>query len=192
LVLELLRERTAILHARAEKTLDLPAHCQSVSAYRRLLLRLLGFYVPIESRLGGFCWSEVGLDFDQRRKAGWLKEDLEALHEDPVVIVGIAQCQQLPALNSIARALGCLYVLEGATLGGQIISRRMKDTLGIMPATGGKFHAAYGQQTGEMWRRFRSAANDYCAHSIERREAAVAAAMETFNAFEQWLARGAR
>src|SRR6185437_3306793 len=159
--------------------------------YRGLLARLLGFYLPIERQLGGFCWAEVGLNFDHRRKALWLQEDLEALQEVPGAIVDISQCRRLPAVDSLAEALGCLYVLEGATLGGQIISRGIYEALGIMPARGGKFHAAYGQRTGEMWREFRSAITDYCGHSIERREAAAAAAMETFNAFEQWLARGA-
>jgi hypothetical protein len=75
LVLELPRERTALLHVRAEKARDLPAHCESLRAYRRVVVRLPGFYPPIERQLGGICFADVGLTLTGVRPDGreeWL------------------------------------------------------------------------------------------------------------------------
>jgi heme oxygenase len=58
-------------------------------------------------------------------------------------------------------AVGCLYVLEGATLGGQFISRHLA-TLGIGPANGGLFFHGYGAKTGEMWKSFQTNATGFC------------------------------
>ena len=55
--------------------------------------------------------------------------------------------QRIPTPNSDSLAFGCLYVMEGATLGGQVIGRHVRQTLGVTPETGGRFHAAYGDRT---------------------------------------------
>jgi heme oxygenase (biliverdin-IX-beta and delta-forming) len=42
-------------------------------------------------------------------------------------------------MSSPARALGVLYVIEGSTLGGQVIARRIAEALHIGPQDGAGF-----------------------------------------------------
>jgi heme oxygenase len=140
-------------------------------------LRSWGFYLPLEGCLATFDWSAAGIDFGLRRKAPLIEEDLRAL--------GIHR-PRLEAAPPLARqnldfALGCLYVLEGATLGGQIISRHLA-TLGIGPANGGLFFHGYGAKTGEMWKSFQLSATRYCA-TEEQIVEAVSGAQSTFERF---------
>jgi heme oxygenase (biliverdin-IX-beta and delta-forming) len=186
MLLESLRERTASLHARVERSTDLPKRCSSVRAYRELLLRLLGFYEPAEERLSFFDWRVLGIDFEQRRKVPLLVRDIRTLAGDPRNCSPISQ-DELPRIPTLSAAVGVLYVMEGATLGGQFISRHVRDVLGIGPSTGGSFHAAYGCNTGAMWREFREAANGYCDVRVDRIDEAVTAAVATFEAFDRWL-----
>jgi heme oxygenase len=48
-------------------------------------------------------------------------------------------------------------VLEGATHGGQFISKHTLALLGVTPETAGRFFHGYGERTGAMWRTFGAA-----------------------------------
>jgi heme oxygenase len=52
-----------------------------------------------------------------------LLDDLQALGCTPS-LERLPMCAQLPVIDSSAACLGVLYVLEGATLGGQILRRK--------------------------------------------------------------------
>lgn len=187
MVTELLREHTAELHQRVEQALDFPARCVNPGTYRDLLVRLLGLYRPLERRLVEIDWKEVGLDFTERRKTDLLVGDLRTLGLTDLDISAVPECTALPELQTQAAAVGCLYVLEGATLGGQVIAGQVRQTLMITPSSGGAFHAAYGERSGEMWRTFRSAANAFCGDREDRLTDALRGAVTTFEAFERWL-----
>jgi heme oxygenase len=57
--------------------------------------------------------------------------------------------------------IGTLYVIEGATLGGEVISRCLKSHLELGPDSGGRFFHGYGDAvvTRHNWQTFRSFAN---------------------------------
>lgn len=186
-LMELLRERTAASHARVERSVDLTTRCRTVGTYREWLGRLLGFYRPFEEMLAGFDWSTVPLDYPARRKAGWLEADLLGLGMAESEINDLPSCQRLPRPENLAGAIGCLYVLEGATLGGQIISRHVDQQLSIDGDNGGRFYAAYGARVGTMWKAFRDAASSYCGDQPDRLQDAAVNAVETFEAFESWM-----
>jgi heme oxygenase len=80
-----------------------------------------------------------------------------------------------------------MYVLEGATLGGRVISRHLA-ARGIGPDTGGAFFAGYGNQTGEMWKSFSAAMGAYAEAHPESTGRMAEAADETFILLERWLA----
>lgn len=151
-----LRSATRREHEAAEAALGLADPAITRDRYHLRLEQLYGFYAPIEERLaelGG--WGERGVDIEARRKAPLLRADLAALGAEPIDRIPL--CSRLPPLEDAAAGFGCLYVLEGATLGGQIISRHIRSTLGIIPGRGGSFFRGYGEQTGEMWRSFGAA-----------------------------------
>ena len=82
---------------------------------------------------------------------------------------------------------GCMYVLEGATLGGQIIRRLLKEKLSITSANGGAFFSAYGDRVRVMWNEFREALSQFAISHPDESEAIVASASETFAKFDHWL-----
>ncbi len=81
-----------------------------------------------------------------------------------------------------------MYVLEGATLGGQFIARHVERALGLAGGRGYSFFRGYGEDTGRMWRSFREELGDR-APALEADEI-VASACGTFDRFHNWLVDG--
>lgn len=186
-ILTQLKQHTQTQHADLERKLDVLAHTQSHALYCRLLQQFWGLYAPLEARLGQIeGWSDLNIDFDARRKAPLLEHDLEMLGLTSTELASLPICQELPALMSLAHGLGCMYVLEGATLGGQIISRHLVQQIAVTPITGGAFFASYGAQLGPMWRAFGQALSLY-ATTPSHVEIMLDTACATFEAFERWL-----
>lgn len=102
---------------------------------------------------------------------------------DNAVASRLPTCPGFPLLDTIPRALGCAYVLEGATLGGAVILRHLGRTLGVTRERGGAFFGSYGSASGPMWKEFCGA----LAACDEPAEPAVAAARETFATLDGWL-----
>jgi heme oxygenase len=97
-----------------------------------------------------------------------------------------ADIQCLPDLSSFPRAVGCMYVLEGATLGGQVVLRQVRAALGVDAASGASFFAGYGSRNGAMWQAFLAFLG---ALRFDARETnhTIAAACETFEGLERWM-----
>ncbi|HTG57041.1 MAG TPA: biliverdin-producing heme oxygenase, partial [Niabella sp.] len=68
-----------------------------------------------------------------------------------------------PSFIDEMEALGALYVLEGATLGGQVIIKRLKknDSFSTFPLA---YYNVYTDHTGLMWKRFLENINQYEEH----------------------------
>lgn len=186
MILDSLRQRTRPHHERAERTLAIMDAGLERAAYRETLAALHGFYLPMEARLAAV--PALPLDLAPRRKAALLARDLRALGLGDAAIAALPRCPALPAPTSAGEALGCLYVLEGATLGGQVISRHLARTLGIGATTGAAFFGSYGARVGPMWQAFRATLVEHAARHGDD-EAIVAAAGATFDAFTDWLER---
>lgn len=202
LLLPALREETRDLHERIESRLDLTAHFASPFHYRRLLERFYGFYAPLEERLAEAqlqaAWDMLAIDSRDRRKAASLKSDLQFLGVPEEDLTALPRCpaEHLPVLDSTAALTGCAYVVEGATLGGQIIGRLLEQALGLHPGEpGARFFHGYGAKNGAMWQQFCRAAESLAAREASRGSGhlayflpqAVAAARATFAGMEHWL-----
>jgi heme oxygenase len=183
-----LRSATREHHARLERGLDIPDSIGNAGDYTRLLARMYGFYAPLEARLRSFddALREHGLCVQMRLKTHKLDLDLHALGWSVHAVCALPLCAELPRLATEADALGCLYVLEGSTLGGQVIARRVRKVLQIDGDAGLAFFQAYGARTGQMWRRFVDGLNAYPATDAQL-EQATRSARETFTAMERWL-----
>ncbi len=184
MILQLLRDGTASLHERVERTVDIPAHLGSMPAYIGLLARFLGFYAPLEDRLAGVGgYESVGLDIAARRKAHLIRDDLRALGHEAAPPV----CTALPVVATFADALGCLYVLEGSTLGGQFIRREAAARLGLTPDRGCAFFTGYGERTRAMWKAFGAAVAMHTDAHPGDQGAIVASATDTFTRLDEWF-----
>ena len=108
-------------------------------------------------------------------------QDLEKINY-PIHLLSV--CDDLPTLDSQSAAMGAMYVLEGSTLGGKIISKVLRKQV---PDLDGSlsFFDGYGDQTGEMWSRFKSALD--MLELEEDQDNATHAAHETFVKFKTWI-----
>ena len=183
--MQLLKQATRSAHDRIERALPLFDRSLTRERYIRVLQSLYGFYAPLEP----LCELEAGptaaeLELKTRTKTPLLSADLATLDHAHRDLEALPSCRTLPKVTEPAQALGVLYVLEGATLGGQIIAQRLRETLGITAVNGGSFFACYGDRTREMWRRF--AAHVDGVPGLQT-DTAIAAAIQTFESLERWL-----
>lgn len=187
-VLQDLRAGTAELHIGLEKQLPFLSDLLDKNAFQRLMQAYYGFYLPLENALLDSDVTPADFDLVSRLKAPTLRKDLHALGLSDEAISGLPICQSLPVIGSTPTWLGVLYVLEGATLGGQILRREMASRLSLNADNGAAFLDIYGADTGRRWRSFIAYLGSRSLDPDER-GAAVMAAQTTFACFERWLER---
>lgn len=185
-VLQDLRAGTAELHIALEKRLPFFSDTLDTQAFVRLMQAYYGFYLPLENALQNSHSIPADFDLTPRLKTPTLRDDLLALGVSAAALQSLPQCEQLPVIDSSAACLGVLYVLEGATLGGQILRREIATRLGLEADNGAAFLDIYGAATGRRWRDFIEYLGSRPMSAAER-AAVVTAAQTTFSCFEHWL-----
>lgn len=154
----------------------------SLSRYEQLLKMFLGFYRPVESKIDQYISASVIPDYTLRRKSQNIVHDLEVLslhanYEQPVMI------SDTSFINSRSAALGALYVLEGSTLGGTIISGMLTRHAAV-PEAALTFFNAYGEKNELMWRSFVQSMNAFGEENGHHE--IIQAAIQTFDQFRNW------
>ncbi|MDR3619771.1 MAG: biliverdin-producing heme oxygenase [Paludisphaera borealis] len=188
MIMPRLKEATRPHHEAIETRIDVFRMGRTIEGYRRVLERFLGYYEPVEEAFGRISgWDVTNLDPDERKKAPLLKADLLALGLENEAIAALPRCRDLPSLTGLAEAFGAMYVLEGATLGGQYIRKSVASEFGIGPDSGCAFFSSYGDRVGPMWKAFGAALTDY-ATTPEIEDAVIRSAIETFEAINGWFA----
>ena len=184
-------EHRAIEEVAAMRRLFAPDY--RMGEYRALLGRLYGFYQALEPGLFAGLPAALRPALAHRRKTPLLERDLAALGVGETGREALALCFALPPLEDDCAAgrLGVFYVLEGSTLGGQIIGRRLAGHFEGCPAAiedALHFFRAYGPDNGRQWRRLRELLDDYGATAgATARERALQAARQTFVSLRHWL-----
>lgn len=117
--------------------------------YKKLLIhnyKLISQYEPqIYEKLSNYA----GLKLNLRKKLDVLKTDLENLNLS-------VETDNLPQnLNSEAEAFGALYVMEGSTLGGNVIAKQLRRNPNFKNVEFNYF-GVYGENTGTFWQEFKS------------------------------------
>jgi len=186
-VMAKLKAHTAQHHRQVEKLMPFFEATFSVEEYVRILGIFLGFWEPLEQRLTAIAdWQTVGVDVSGRCRANRLRGDLCALGVSEPNIESLPRSQSLPALANVYNGLGCLYVLEGSTLGGQLIARELTRRFGIDEDSGSSFFHSYGSNVGEAWKAFSSAVNTH-VNDPAKTNAALTSAEATFVSLEGWV-----
>ena len=183
-VLARLRDGTRDLHAAAESTMSYLGSTVDETGYRSFLERWYGFHVVLEPRLSVWHRREAVLDWDRRRKLPLLEADLGALGVDRPARLCLPRCPCVPAVPTTAEALGALYVVEGATLGGRVLRDRLRGA----PLPPGCFHflSSYGAQTGRRWHGYRTVTSAWVGDDPGRAEALLDTARAVFAALVAW------
>jgi heme oxygenase len=179
-----LRTATWPSHQRLEKRLDVKSRFSDVISYRQHLEKMWGFCSAIERQIGAPVFGEALADYEKRRKIPLLSRDLMALGLDSPALGRLPHCETLPDCGDAAAAFGCVYVIEGATLGGRTLLPLVQGRLGLTSGTA--FLASYGTEVGTMWRAFGVALDAWC-DAPERRFRATQAAVATFTSLDGWL-----
>ncbi|HEX8593933.1 MAG TPA: biliverdin-producing heme oxygenase [Pseudomonas sp.] len=181
-----LRDATAAAHRSLEKRLPFISAHLDRGLYVRLIEAYYGFYFSLERQLGRVPDMDLA-SLDERQKAPLLIADLQALGVGAERIASLALCRELPPLGNRLQALGAMYVMEGATLGGQVLSRVVQRKLSIGGESGGAFLNVYGSTTSQMWEDFLALLS--AVDAPEQRAQVVHSALLTFSSFERWLER---
>jgi heme oxygenase len=185
-LLQRLKRETQALHEDLERRIDILNRVRTDESYRALLEAFYGVYAPLEAEIERSV-SELAPwlpDIRSRMRTASIRSDLR--------VVGNARPEALPlavvpGLGSLAEQFGCLYVLEGSTLGGQMIAREVSSRLPYTAENGCSFFASYGAEIGGMWRRFREAVELYAAAHPEEQERVIQSASATFRTFGDWF-----
>ena len=150
-MLDRLRSATGEAHTALEDTLGL---LQAPLRRERLVVVLQGFltfhrdWEPMISTL-----LEDPANFAPRTRIALAERDLQALGGSEAQ--GVAGPFDLRFLSDVSNAWGSLYVMEGSTLGGLVISKALRGAAWA-PDDGLSYFNPYGRRTAAMWAGFRS------------------------------------
>jgi len=181
-ILARLRAETRPYHDAVEQNefnQALAAGTPSAAATARFLAKMYGFLAPYEAALLGHA-AALGPAWEiaERRRAHLILEDLRA---EPGQL---PLCLALPPLATVPQLLGAMYVLEGSTLGGQVLARQLakagSDQL--------RYFTGYGAQTGPRWKAFCQQLSQAATDAATENEI-VQSAIHTFQHLATWLAR---
>lgn len=153
-----LKTATAELHALVEQLLfgqDLRTGKLTLAQYKHLLKVNFLFHDALERSMPREVQELDGLDYQERMKSHLLRKDLEALGES------IPEQRLQLSINSIAEALGLLYVAEGSTLGGRVILKVAQNIKEVSVYPANTFYSVYGNNVGLMWKQFLDVLDGY-------------------------------
>jgi len=189
-VVEKLHQATRLAHRRLERRVDIYRPTFDVHNYRRLLQDFWGFYQPLERKLAVLADHSLPSSYSQRRKAPRLEEDLLSLGMTEAQIAALPLCGRLPAIPTLPRVLGVLYVIDGPALGERISTLHLVgDKVGISPSQGGSFFSSlslpYDPLVDSYWQEF--IAMTEAVEEPDFQDLVIQSAMDTLECFETWL-----
>jgi heme oxygenase (biliverdin-IX-beta and delta-forming) len=159
----------------------------SLHQYRQFLEKFYGFHIPLEQAMERLPWDSVGINFDERRKIAFLKQDLHSLGLTDEDITRLPLAKDLPPIASMEAACGVMYVMEGSTLGGQIQARQVHKLFALTSENGAAYFSSYGANIGAMWKACCEAIVLVARDDIAQEARIIQSAKETFAALERWL-----
>lgn len=176
------KEQTGTNHQLLEKKIIAKLKdLQSTDDYLHILQLFYGYFGGLEDKINQHIGTEELPDIAHRRKSAQLAGDIKSLGGTPAAK---AVNGALPDIDNAASAFGALYVIEGSTLGGSIISKMVSGKLGIQSAL--SFFNSYGENTPAMWHTFKNTLNVKVI-TDEDQAAMIGAANETFSKFNTWI-----
>jgi heme oxygenase len=153
--------------------------------YLALLESFYGYVAPWERQLARVLPPDDPIRRG-RDKTEWLEADLAHFGYTAADRRQIPLCASLPATTRRLDILGAAYVLEGSTLGGQIISRHVAEAFDLERGHGDRYFQSYGTHVGPMWQAFR---RELLRHSSpENDPLIVAAAQDALAKLAAWFA----
>jgi heme oxygenase len=175
-LLQRLRSETRPFHDALEQNefnQTLLAGDVSAAATSHFLRKLYGFLKPYEEQLDQHRFGPEW-HMEERHRAHLILQDLEPA-------TGLPLCPDMPPLTTRAQLLGAMYVLEGSTLGGQVIARQLTKA-GIETRA---YFTGYAERTGPMWKSFCQLLTE--ESTDENQAETVESASLTFQKLHAWI-----
>lgn len=122
------------------------------------------------------------LQFDERKKMPLLQKDAEELGIGTEKLA-MPAAGQLPRAEEPYGALGCMYVMEGATLGGNVIVKALRKNEHFSGLGDFHYFGCYGADTGKRWKSFLQVLQEQ-GKKEEAQQQIVEAAKATYAFFE--------
>lgn len=155
---------------------------RSNAEYARLLKAFYGYFQPLYERYDVFLSDRLVEGYSQRRRPEWILDDLRSLGEPAG---HIPLCAMTPVIDNPAHSFGSYYVLEGSTMGGSIISKKLSENLGS--DKGLRFFSSYNGECETMWNNFLNSM-EVNEENQKNSSGLIDSAKETFVKFKDWLA----
>lgn len=179
---EILKNQTSVNHLLLEKKLiSFMKSIRTESDYARFLALFYGYFGALELSINNYLDVTKIPDYEIRRKTKALKTDLIRLNHDNFKFAAI---DLLPVIKNHLQSLGALYVIEGSTLGGKIISKMIKGQLQteLLAIT---FFTGYGDESVNMWNSFKQILDKIT--QPDEIAVIVDSANATFQKFSHWF-----
>jgi heme oxygenase len=151
--------------------------------YTDLLNLFFTYFGALEKRINKYIGTGQLADYPERRKTESLLEDINSLGGSTIDTI---EADDVPQIDNELQAFGALYVIEGSTLGGVMISKMMKKQLDLQDGRGLSFFDSYGSETEAMWSQFKEVLDQQVSNESDER-LLLAAADETFLKFKLWI-----
>jgi heme oxygenase len=188
--IESIKDRTAGAHTSVEDGMTdrfFEGSSFDLDDFRGILVAFFGLYQPLDAALAGRVEAAMA-DFDHLDRSRRLERDLRTLGMTDAELVALPTLPEtaLVTPETLPELLGCLYVIEGSSLGNRVLRRRIRSLLGVAELPAEAFFHDDPRETRERWTHF----NDQFARHITDRKALESAthmARATFQMFETWL-----
>lgn len=183
-IIQKLRDATKSAHKNLDEHLyPVIKNIHTAEDYVFLLKVFYAFFKPVYNSIENLLGTQQLPDIESRRKPYWLLDDLQTMGINQS---GYHSCNNIPSITSAAQAWGALYVLEGSSMGGTVITRVIKAGLAWQDETAFTFFKAYEERNAEKWQRFLSYLEDDKDNN-EHTDELINAGMETFELFHNWI-----
>ncbi len=178
-----LKLETKEVHSDAERLIIKKLNMiNSIEDYIIFLKLFYGFFYPLEILARKYISEEALKDILKRGNTKKLINDIELLAGEKIILLA----PSLPPVTNDLQAFGVMYVMEGSTLGGQIITKMLRDKDIKFSNMGLSFFEGYGENTLTMWKTF-TACLDANFQTDAQINQIVLTAKETFKKMKEWI-----
>lgn len=153
MVSEYLKQNTAEYHDAAEKLFNSEKIFNktfTLEDYKKIINTNYLMLLNSEDRIFNSLSEKLSekLQLDQRKKLPFIEKDIESLS------IKNRDVSYHLEINNEYEALGMMYVIEGSTLGGNVIAKQLSKTEDFTNVTF-HFFGCYQENTGPMWKNFK-------------------------------------
>lgn len=190
-IMRLLVARTDYYHDRFDAQYETVLFFdQTREGYHQFVRKLYGFYRASEARLAKL---EEGCIPALISRVPALEKDLRVFGETDESIQQIPLCQdsRLDVLDTLHGVMGYLYIIEGSLFGNDLVAQALQQALGIDSESGTAFfHIIAFDEIIPRFSGLSSMLRGYTASRPEAKEEIIQGALNTIQAYEQWLFEG--